>query len=137
MECVLANEVPSISGTTSQKFNVLFSDTVHLTSLGSYYMAAVHHAAVFRESPEGARVPPGQNAATVQALQRIAWDFVSAYYAQPAVGERTMEDCRTRIPRDVCPGFWEILHRPENSEGCQRFFGNAAPRPPRPPLRLA
>ncbi|RKG62472.1 hypothetical protein D7X30_04070 [Corallococcus sp. AB011P] len=125
VERVIANEVPGISGSTSQKLNVLFSDNVHLTSLGSYYMASVHHAAVFRQSPEGAQVPSGQNAATVQALQRIAWDFVSAYYAQPGAGERTMEDCRTRVPRDVCPGFWTMLGRPENIEGCQRFFGNA------------
>ncbi|NNC19258.1 hypothetical protein HJC22_26415 [Corallococcus exiguus] len=72
-------------------------------------------------------MPPGENATTVHALQRIAWEFVSAYYAQPGAGERTMEDCRTRIPRDVCPGFWGILGSSQNVEGCQRFFGNAAP----------
>ncbi|WP_261344368.1 hypothetical protein [Myxococcus xanthus] len=127
VERVIANEVPGITGTTSQKLNVLFSDNVHLTSLGAYYMAAVHHASVFRESPEGATGPAGANAATVQTLQRIAWNFVSAYYAQPAAGERTMADCRTRIPRDVCPGFWELLGRSENVAGCQRYFGNAAP----------
>lgn len=127
VERVIANEVPGITGTTSQRLNVLFSDNVHLTSLGAYYMAAVHHASVFRTSPEGAPGPAGANASTVQSLQRIAWNFVSAYYAQPDAGERTMADCRTRIPRDVCPGFWALLGRPENVAGCQRYFGNAAP----------
>ncbi|WP_050989258.1 hypothetical protein [Corallococcus macrosporus] len=127
VERVLADEVPGISGSTSQRLDMLFSDNVHLTPLGAYYMAAVHHASVFRASPEGAEGLPGANAATVQALQRIAWEFVSDYYAQPDAGEQPMADCRERIPRDVCPGFWELLGRPENVEGCQRYFGNAAP----------
>ncbi|MBZ4395863.1 MULTISPECIES: hypothetical protein [unclassified Myxococcus] len=127
VERVIAGEVPGITGTTSQRLNVLFSDNVHLTNLGAYFMAAVHHASVFRSSPEGAAGPAGANAATVQALQRIAWNFVSAYYAQPSAGERTMADCRTRIPAEVCPGFWESRGEPGNTAGCQRYFGNANP----------
>ncbi|HZH13965.1 MAG TPA: hypothetical protein VE057_06360 [Archangium sp.] len=129
VERILANQVPGISGTTAQKLDMIFSDNVHLTPLGVYYLAAVHHASVFRDSPAGAAGPSGANAATVQALQSIAWNFVSTYYARPDAGTRTMEDCRTRIPRDVCPGFWALRGSPGNTAGCQRYFGNASPGP--------
>ncbi|OJT27459.1 hypothetical protein BO221_05690 [Archangium sp. Cb G35] len=127
VERILANQVPGISGTTAQKLNMIFSDNVHLTELGVYYMSAVHHASVFRDSPVGAAGPSGANAETVQALQTIAWNFVSAYYARPDAGTRTMADCRTRISQDVCPGFWTILGSPGNISGCQRYFSNADP----------
>ncbi|MFY0524045.1 hypothetical protein ACN28I_13035 [Archangium gephyra] len=129
VERVLANQVPGISGTTEQKLNMIFSDNVHLTALGAYYLAAVHHASVFRDSPAGAAGPPEANAETVRALQTIAWNFVSAYYAQPGAGTRTMADCRTRISQDVCPGFWTILGQPRNTAGCQNYFSNANPGP--------
>lgn len=129
VERVLANQVPGISGTTEQKLNMLFSDNVHLTTLGAYYLASVHHASVFRDSPVGAAGPPGANAATVQALQTIAWNFVRAYSAQPGAGTRTMADCRTRISQDVCPGFWTLRGAPGNTAGCQRYFSNENPGP--------
>lgn len=129
VERIVANQVPGLSGTTSQKLDMIFSDNVHLTSLGTYYLAAVHHASVFRDSPVGAAGPPGANAATIQELQTLAWNFVNAYYARPDPGTRTMADCRTRIPRDVCPGFWALRGQPGNTAGCQSYFGNANPGP--------
>jgi hypothetical protein len=129
VERIVANQVPGISGTTSQKLDMIFSDNVHLTSLGTYYLAAVHHVSVFRDSPVGAAGPSGANAATVQALQTIAWNFVNAYYARPDSGTRTMADCRTRISRDVCPGFWALRGQSGNTSGCQSYFSNANPGP--------
>jgi hypothetical protein len=129
VERIVANQVSGLSGTTSQQLDMIFSDNVHLTSLGTYYLAAVHHASVFRDSPVGAAGPPDANAETVQELQRIAWNFVNAYYARPDPGTRTMADCRTRISQDVCPGFWALRGQTGNTAGCQRYFSNASPGP--------
>ena len=126
VERVIANQVRGITGSTSQKMNAIFSDDVHLTSLGSYFMAAVHHASVFRSSPVGAPGPSGENPATIEDLQRIAWNFVTAYYAQPNPGTRTMADCRQRISQDVCPRFWSLRGRTDQIASCQGFFGNTS-----------
>src|SRR5690606_24302503 len=45
VERVLNNEVPRITGTTLQRMNTLFTDNVHLTNLGMYYMALVVYSA--------------------------------------------------------------------------------------------
>ncbi len=100
---------------------------MHLTNLGSYYVAAVTWASVFRRSPVGANGPGGGGgAATVTALQQIAWDYVQAYYADPASYTRTMSWCRTHVATQVCAPFWSLLGNPANTTACQNTFSNAS-----------
>lgn len=127
VEAMRDNPVAGISGTTSQKLNQIFSDDVHLTNLGMYFMAAVQYAAVYRSSPVGAPAPSGLNAATVADLQDIAWTFVTNYYAQPDAGTRTMASCRS-LMQGVCQGFWTLRNNTGNIAGCQSFFNNPTPQ---------
>jgi hypothetical protein len=85
-ELVTHSETGRVPGITSR--DQIFSDDVHMTGLGNYYIACVVYAAVYNQSPEGATgratnrfggqivdVPP----ATRQALQRLAWHVLSEY----------------------------------------------------------
>lgn len=59
--------------------DLLFSDTIHTTPVGSYFVALVSYAAILGRSPEGAP-PPSIPAETAHGLQRFAWKFVSDHY---------------------------------------------------------
>ena len=50
--------VAGVTGSTVRNtVNRIVNDDVHLTRLGSYYMALVSYAAIYRRSPEGAWAP--------------------------------------------------------------------------------
>jgi hypothetical protein len=124
VEQILADKVTGMSGTTSQKLNMIFNDNVHLTQLGVYYAALVTYASVFGSSPVGAAVPAGVNAQPAADMQSIAWNFVQGYYAAPMSGQHTMEACRTFVSQNVCASFWTLLGNPGNITGCQNHFSN-------------
>jgi hypothetical protein len=105
VEGVLAGPVPGIDGTPEARLSRIFSDDVHLTPLGSAYLALVLYSAVFGRSPEGAPPPAGVAHETAAALQRTAWRAVSAYYQGGNPRQRTMEECRCLMARTVCPSF--------------------------------
>jgi len=72
--------VPGITlGSVRETVDSIIADNVHLTELGSYYIALVSYAVTFGRSPEGAWHPIGLNDAQIKSLQRKAWDFVSKY----------------------------------------------------------
>jgi len=98
---------------------------VHMTRLGAYYVALVTYAAIFRRSPQGAAVPTGVATAPAADMQRIAWDYVSAYYAQPNAGTHDMGECRTVISRDVCPTFHTVLNQTVQIATCRQRFADA------------
>ncbi|WAS94998.1 hypothetical protein [Nannocystis punicea] len=125
VEAALADEVAGIGGAVNEKMDQIFSDDVHLTPLGAYYAALVTHAAVFRSSPVGAPVPQGVPAEPVADLQQLAWEFVRAYYTDPASGQHTMEECRAFIADQVCASFWTLLNEPGSIDGCSDHFSDA------------
>lgn len=126
VERILKDEVKGISGSTSEKLNLIFNDNVHLTQLGAYFIALVTHAAVFHDSPVGAAVPEGINPEPAADFQAIAWNFVSSYYSDPKPGERSMEECRAFISESTCVSFWTLLNDPQQIPGCQSNFTNAS-----------
>ena len=80
----LAGEVPGIS----HAFD-LFSDDIHLTDTGNYFVALVMFATIFQQSPAGLTAQisnewgapydlPG--AATAHALQTLAWEAVQNHF---------------------------------------------------------
>jgi hypothetical protein len=125
VERVIANQVRGFAGATPAKLNLIFADNVHLTPLGAYYMAAVHYSAIFRRSPVGAKLPPGVAAETGADLQRIAWDYVRAYYAGPKRWERSMEECRSMIAQTVCASYRTLLKEPQKIAECSSTFSSA------------
>jgi hypothetical protein len=88
----------------SETLALLFTDRVHLTRLGSYYMALVNYAAIYGRSPVGAWAPEDIDAAQAQALQQVAWSFASAAPAQPAL---SLPACRAQWQASFCDTFWD------------------------------
>ncbi|MDP3231384.1 MAG: hypothetical protein Q8N26_01315 [Myxococcales bacterium] len=82
---------------TTATLNGIFSDDVHLTRLGVYYMACVVFASVYGRSPVGASVPSGVSAAAGASLQSLAWSYVSAYYAANVLGPQPTTAARLTI----------------------------------------
>jgi hypothetical protein len=119
---VLAGGVRGLSGPPARRLDALFSDSVHLTPVGAYFMAAVVYASVLRKSPVGAKGPPGASPETVEDLQRIAWSVTSGYFSQPHPGQRTMEDCRQRIADELCRPFWTLLDQAQPPSGLKRLL---------------
>ncbi len=65
----------------------LFSDNVHLSPLGNYFLALVQFATIYRRNPAGATHQPEDEKGTrievapetAKTMQRIAWDVVRGY----------------------------------------------------------
>lgn len=126
VERVIADEVSGITGSTTAKLNMIFSDNVHLTSLGMYYISLVVYASTYGKSPSGVSAPSGSGVNVTQAsqLQSIAWNYVNAYYNQSGnPSERTMSSCRSFIQNNACISYWTLLGQTSNISGCQSFFG--------------
>ncbi len=123
VERILAGEVRGIGGTTRERLMAIFTDGVHLTPLGMYYMAAVHYGTALRASPVGARGPEGANEDTVRDLQTIAWDFTRKHAGLPPPEARSMSQCRERIARDACP-MWSLRGKSHLQQPCVGIFEN-------------
>ena len=97
--------LPGISGTTVREtLDRLFSDDVHLTPLGSYYLALVAYATLYGRSPLGAWAPDGISPAQAKSLQQFAWDALAAYRAnnQPL----DLASCRRVLTDGLIGQFW-------------------------------
>jgi hypothetical protein len=116
-----AGGVAGVTGATVREtVDRLFTDDVHLTQLGVYYMALVNYASVYRRSPAGAWAPAGVSATQASSLQSIAWQFVSNHYntySQPELAQ-----CRSAMRDSVCSAFWNFMGRPDQVAGCVNFF---------------
>ncbi len=126
VERAIAGEVSGITGTTSARMDMIFSDNVHLTSLGMYFMSLVVYASTYGKSPSGVAPPSGSGITTTQAgqLQTIAWNYVNAYYNQGSnPSARTMASCRTFISNNSCSSYWTLKGQTGNISGCQNFYG--------------
>lgn len=98
-------KVPGVvAGSPGARVRLLFSDNVHMSDIGRYYMGLVHYAVLFGRSPEGAFIPRILALETGRYLQTLAWQFASSYgeRANAAAG-RDMAACRTLMQEDVCP----------------------------------
>lgn len=129
VERILANQIPGISGTNQEKLNQIFSDNVHLTALGSYYMSLVTYSSVFGKSAVGATPPAGINESTATEFQRVAWSYISSYYNRSNPGTRTMAECRGEISQQACSTFWAMKGEPGNVAGCQNYFSSNSEGP--------
>jgi hypothetical protein len=120
VERALAGEVSGITGTSQARLNAIFSDNVHMTNLGSYYLGLVSHATVFRKSSVGTAAPAGINAATAADLQEIAWNYVSTYlnsYVEPS-----MASCRTLMDNQYCNSYHSFRGNSGNVNNCRNHY---------------
>ncbi len=131
-------KVPGVIATTAgARVRLLFSDQVHMSDIGRYYIGLVHYAVLYGRSPEGAVVPKNMALETGRYLQTLAWQFVSAYgLSANAAAGRAMAACRTIMQDDVCPAHvafqqeWRLpliatLKRQLDSYHCWREFTDA------------
>jgi hypothetical protein len=106
VERVLAGSVPGVTDLTD-----VFTDDVHVTSLGAFVAAAAAYSATFQASPVGAQAPSGVSADAANIALEVAWDVVSKYLrAGTAQWTRPMEECRTRLSA-LCPKYMAIRDR--------------------------
>jgi hypothetical protein len=107
VEQLARGALPGASGATArERIQPLFSDRVHLTPLGRYFIGAVHYAALFGQSPEGSPAPAGVSPELARELQRIAWQHVSAYAPRSSVAaQRSAAVCTDYAVRVMCPAF--------------------------------
>jgi hypothetical protein len=76
--------VPGITAEDGlQTVRRIFSDDVHLTDVGVYYVALVAYGAVFRAETSYSKMelPVGITPDLARRLSEIAWDVVSSYYS--------------------------------------------------------
>jgi hypothetical protein len=90
-------------GSVRQTMDRLFSDDVHLTPVGNYYMAMVTYASVYRRSPVGAWAPSGVTAEQAGALQKAAWQSVSNHYNGATTP--SMPQCQALMREQYCSAF--------------------------------
>ncbi len=97
--------LPGITGTTVREtLDRLFSDDVHLTALGKYYLALVTYVTLSGRSPLGAWAPEGVSPAQATSLQQYAWDALTKYRAnnQPL----DLASCRKVLTEGFIWQFW-------------------------------
>ncbi len=100
--------VPGLSGASVREtLNRLFTDDVHLTRLGTYYMALVSYASVFARSPVGAWVPAEIDATLARLLQGLAWQQVSDYQATNRA--LTLAECRAHLQGSFIHTYWRYM----------------------------
>jgi hypothetical protein len=131
-------KVPGVAaGAPGGRVRLLFSDHVHPSEAGRYFMALVHYAVLFGRSPEGAAVPAGLVPEIGQYMQTLAWQYVVSYgEGANAAARRDMATCRTLMQKDVCPAFaafrqrrrvpvFSALKRQFDTYSCRRAYADA------------
>ncbi|MDR6820602.1 hypothetical protein J2X76_005802 [Neorhizobium sp. 2083] len=124
----LDGEVAGLSGNTRKKLDRIFRDNVHLTDIGIYFVAAVHYAAIYRQSPEGAAAPPTVPRDIAKELQSIAWAVTRDFLKRESSHPPDMAECRRVIVEKVCRSYWTLAAEPNEVGRCQGYFAETHPK---------
>lgn len=68
-------------GSVAATLALLFTDDVHLSTVGEYYVAMVLYSSLYRRTCVGLPTVSGVSTTQRDSLQALAWDFVSTYYS--------------------------------------------------------
>lgn len=131
-------KVPGVTAAApGDRVRLVFSDTVHMSEIGRYYMALVHYAVLFGRSPEGALAQTAIRPETSRYMQALAWRYAVSYgkYAD-AAASRDMAECRRIMQEEVCPASATFqqrsrlplvgaLQRRLDTRACQRAYTDA------------
>ncbi|MXQ13734.1 hypothetical protein [Microvirga makkahensis] len=100
--------LPGISGeSVRQTMERLFRDDVHLTPLGTYYIALVSYAIVYRRSPLGAWAPSEIDQTQTATLQQMAWTFVTDIARDQQAN--SLEACRAIVSNEFVYTYWSYI----------------------------
>lgn len=118
---VQKGRLPEIAAAGSpDALNRIFTDNVHLTPMGSYYMSLVTYAAIFERSPVGGFRPAEVSEAQARVLQALAWEFVSQFYAR--YSEPSLEECNAQTMPQVCRSYFGLRNKAGQIGSCIDFF---------------
>ncbi len=102
------HRVAGLSATSVREtMDRLFTDDVHLTPLGNYYVASVVYATLWGRSPMGASAPAEFDPVAVRSLQQEAWNFVSTHQAN--LKSVSFEACRTQLKDGFIHQHWSYV----------------------------
>ena len=130
-------KVPGVAANSpGERVRLLFSDNVHMSEAGRYFMALLHFAVLFGRNPEGAAIPASLNPQTGGYMQTLAWQYAVSYGKRAdAAARRDMATCRTLMQKEICPAHAAFqgkglpvlgtLKRKYNDYRCQREYADA------------
>jgi hypothetical protein len=130
-------KVPGVAGDRpGERVRLLFSDNVHMSEAGRYFIALVHYAVLFGRNPEGATIPATLAPETGRYMQTLAWQYVVSYGKRAdAAARRDMAECRALMQKEICPAFAALqskglpilaaLKRQYNAYQCSRQYADA------------
>jgi len=103
-----ARGLPSITlGNIGETVGSIVKDDVHLTELGSYFVALVSHSFTHGRSPYGAWHPKNVSEIQAKALQQKAWDFYSNYLTTNA--PLTLDECQKKLRVSFISVYWTYV----------------------------
>ena len=106
-------EQVSRGGVPGVSVEALFSDDVHLSPLGAYFMSLVLFATLFERSAQGAAVPPGVDVQAARTLQPMAWSLVQQERAQrEAVAPQTCAERKRAFIAPYAAYVRDVLEAP-------------------------
>ena len=139
-------KVPGVAGNLpGERVRLLFSDNVHMSEAGRYFIALVHYAVLFGRNPEGAAIPASLAPETGRYMQTLAWQYAVSYGQRAnAAARRDMATCRDLMQKEVCPAYAAFqtkglpvlatLKRQFNAYRCGREYADA--NDPDKPIRF-
>lgn len=100
-------KVPGVEASApGARVRMLFSDNVHMSDVGRYFVALVHYAVLFGRSPEGTEIPTTLSPETGRYMQTLAWQYVASYGQRAnAAVRQNMPTCRTLMAEEICPAY--------------------------------
>jgi hypothetical protein len=98
----------------------LFSDDVHLTKTGIYYIALVTYAIIFDSSPKNAWFPQEIGGKIAMNLQSAAWDFASN--KSTSITDIGLARCRTMFTESFCKVYWDYIGQGQHIQSCRSHF---------------
>jgi hypothetical protein len=98
----------------------LFSDDVHLTKMGVYYIALVTYALIFDSSPENAWFPKEIGGKIAMNLQSVAWEFASNKSTN--ITDIGLAQCSTLFTESFCNVYWDYVGQGQNIQSCRSHF---------------
>lgn len=129
--------VPGIEASDpGTRVRLLFSDDVHMSEIGRYFMGLVHYAVLFGQSPEGAEIPGFLPVETGRAMQQLAWQHAATYgRGANAAAQHDMAACRDLMANEVCPAYAAFrqgtrvpilgaLKRQSDTSRCRRTYSD-------------
>jgi hypothetical protein len=103
-----------------ERLSLLFSDDVHLTKLGAYYLALVTYASVFDSSPKRAWFPNEITQRMALYLQDVAWEFVSHRFTTPP--NLALRSCGDFFFESFCNIYFSYVEKSHHTQGCRNYF---------------